>query len=67
MFIANVENHKIILNKSWMNQRNLSLNIKSDSLIFFQEILLFSIKLSNNSTVSKSTNVDLNVFILNLK
>ena len=35
MFIADFENHEIILNKSWMNQCDLLLNMKNDSLIFF--------------------------------
>ena len=35
MFIANFEDHEIILNKSWMNQCDLLLNIKNDNLIFF--------------------------------
>ena len=35
MCIANLEDHKIILNKFWMNQCNLLLNIKSDNSIFF--------------------------------
>ena len=34
MFIANLENHEIILNKLWMNQYDLLLNMKNDSLIF---------------------------------
>ena len=34
MFIANLEDHEIILNKSWMNQCDLLLNIKNDNLIF---------------------------------
>ena len=38
MFIADFEDHEIILNKSWMNQCDLLLNMKNDSLIFFQEI-----------------------------
>ena len=35
MFIANLENHEIILSKSWMNQCDLLLNMKNDNLIFF--------------------------------
>ena len=45
-----------------MNQYDLLLNIKNDSLIFFQEILSIKIELSNDTTVFKSTIVDLNVF-----
>ena len=35
MFITDLEDHEIILNKSWMNQYDLLLNMKNDSLIFF--------------------------------
>ena len=34
MFIADFGDHEIILNKSWMNQCNLLLNMKNDNLIF---------------------------------
>ena len=39
MFIADFEDHEIILNKSWMNQCDLLLNMKNDNLIFSQETL----------------------------
>ena len=61
MFIANFENHEIILNKSWMNQCDLLLNMKNDNLIFFQTISSIKIKSSNNATIFKLTIVDLNV------
>ena len=35
MFIANFENHEIILSKLWMNQCDLLLNMKNNNLIFF--------------------------------
>ena len=62
MFIADFEDHEIILSKSWMNQCGLLLNMKNDSLIFFQVISSIKIELSNDATVFKSTIVDLNVF-----
>ena len=62
MFIADFEDHEIILNKSWMNQCNLLLNMKNDSLIFSQIISLIKIKSSNDATIFKSTIIDLNMF-----
>ena len=62
MFIADLKNHEIILNKLWMNQCDLLLNLKNDSLIFFQAISSIKFKSSNNATIFKSTIVDLNVF-----
>ena len=35
MSIADLEDHEIILSKSWMNQCDLLLNMKNDNLIFF--------------------------------
>ena len=67
MFIADFENHKIILNKSWINQYNLLLNMKNDNLIFFQTISLIKIESSNDATIFKSTIVDLNTFKLSKK
>ena len=62
MFIADFGNHEIILNKSWMNQYDLLLNMKNDSLIFFQTISSIKFESSNDATTFKSTIVDLNVF-----
>ena len=62
MFIADFENYEIILSKSWMNQCNLLLNMKNDSLIFFQTTLSVKIESLNNITIFKSTIVNLNVF-----
>ena len=62
MFIANLEDHEIILNKSWMNQCDLLLNMKNDSLIFFQAISSVKVESSNDATVFKSTVADLNMF-----
>ena len=45
-----------------MNQCNLLLNMKNDSLIFFQTISSIKIELLNDATIFKSTIVDLNVF-----
>ena len=61
MFIADFEDHEIILSKSWMNQCDLLLNMKNDSLIFFQAISSIKIESSNDAIVFKSTIVDLNV------
>ena len=62
MFIADFEDHKIILSKSWMNQCDLLLNMKNDNLIFFQAISSIKIESSNDAIIFKSTIVDLNVF-----
>ena len=62
MFITNFENHKIILNKSWMNQYNLLLNIKNDNLIFLQTISSIKIESLNDAIIFKLTIVDLNAF-----
>ena len=67
MFVANFENHEIILNKFWMNWYGLLLNIKNDNLIFFQETLSTSIETSNDLTIFNSTIIDLNIFIFNLE
>ena len=45
-----------------MNQCDLLLNMKNDSLIFFQAIPSVKTESSNDATVFKSTIVDLNVF-----
>ena len=62
MFIADLEDHEIILSKSWMNQCDLLLNMKNDSLIFFQATSSVKIESSNDVTVFKSTVADLNMF-----
>ena len=45
-----------------MNQCDLLLNMKNDSLIFFQETSSIKIESSNDATIFKSTIVDLNMF-----
>ena len=45
-----------------MNQCNLLLNMKNDSLIFFQAISSIKIESSNDATIFKLTIVNLNVF-----
>ena len=62
MFIADLEDHEIILSKLWMNQCDLLLNMKNDNLIFFQTISLIKIESSNDAIIFKSTIIDLNVF-----
>ena len=67
MFIIDIEDHEIILNKSWINQCDLLLNIKNDSLIFFEEISLIKIESSNDLTIFKTTTADLNIFTFSKK
>ena len=62
MFIADLKNHEIILNKSWMNQCDLLLNMKNDNLIFSQAISSIKFESLNDATIFKSTTADLNVF-----
>ncbi len=38
MLIANIKHHEVILNKLWMNKNEILLNMRHDTIVFFDQL-----------------------------